>query len=95
MSPGPISRVVVADKVAAVGRMVDGIRSLPLENLATFTTDPRMVAAGDSYLRRGLEALLDLGRHILAKGFGRAPAEYAETRNSTAFCRGKSPISRI
>ena len=78
MSPGPISRVVVADKVAAVGRMVDGIRSLPLENLATFTTDPRMVAAGDSYLRRGLEALLDLGRHILAKGFGRAPVEYAE-----------------
>ena len=37
-----------------------------------------MVAAGDSYLRRALEALLDLARHVLAKGFGRAPAEYAE-----------------
>lgn len=78
MSPGPISRVVVADKVAAVRRMLDGIRSLPLENLTAFTADPRMVAAGDSYLRRGLEALLDLGRHVLAKGFGRAPAEYAD-----------------
>ena len=34
--------------------------------------------AGDSYLRRALEALLDLARHVLAKGFGRAPAEYGE-----------------
>jgi uncharacterized protein YutE (UPF0331/DUF86 family) len=78
MSPGSISRVVVADKVALVRRMLDGIRSLPLDDLATFTTDQRMTAAGESYLRRALEALLDLARHLLAKGFGRAPAEYAE-----------------
>jgi uncharacterized protein YutE (UPF0331/DUF86 family) len=78
MSPGLISRIVVADKVAAIQRMLDGIRSLPLDDLEAFTADPRMVAAGDSYLRRALEALLDLGRHVLAKGFGRAPAEYAE-----------------
>lgn len=78
MSPGAISGIVVADKLTAVRRMLDGIRSLPLDELAAFTADPRMVAAGDSYLRRALEAMLDLGRHILAKGFGRAPAEYAE-----------------
>lgn len=78
MSPGLISRVVVADKVALARRMLDGIRSLPLGELEAFTADPRMAAAGDSYLRRALEALFDLGRHLLAKGFGRAPAEYAE-----------------
>ena len=78
MSPGLVSRIVVADKVALIGRMLDGIRSLPLSDLEAFTSDPRMVAAGDSYLRRALEALLDLGRHVLAKGFGRVPAEYAE-----------------
>jgi uncharacterized protein YutE (UPF0331/DUF86 family) len=78
VSPGAISRVVVADKVAQVRPMLDGIRSLPLDTLQTFTADARMIAAGDSYLRRALEALLDLGRHLLAKGFGRAPAEYAE-----------------
>ena len=78
MSPGSISRVVVADKVALIRRMLDGIRSLPLESLTAFTSDPRMVAAGDSYLRRALEALLDLARHVLAKGFARGPAEYAE-----------------
>jgi uncharacterized protein YutE (UPF0331/DUF86 family) len=78
MSPDAISPVVVADKLEQLGRMRDGIRSLPLESLEAFTADPRMVAAGDSYLRRALEALLDLARHLLAKGFGRAPAEYAE-----------------
>ena len=78
MTPGSVSRAVVADKVAIVRRMLDGIRSLPLDSLADFTADPRMVAAADSYLRRALEALLDLARHVLAKGFGRAPAEYAE-----------------
>ena len=78
MTPGSISRVVVADKVALVQRMLDGVRTLPLANLETFTADARMVAAGDSYLRRALEALLDLARHVLAKGFGRVPAEYAE-----------------
>ena len=66
MSPSQIRRVVVADKIAAVRRMLDGIRTLPLGDLADFTADPRMVAAGDSYLRRALEALLDLARHVLA-----------------------------
>ena len=78
MSPGLVNRLVVADKIALVQRMLDGIGGLPLADLQAFTADPRMVAAGDSYLRRALEALLDLGRHVLAKGFGRAPAEYAE-----------------
>jgi len=78
MTPGLVSRVVVTDKLAATRRMLDGIRSLPLEDLAAFTADQRMVAAGESYLRRALEALLDLCRHVLAKGFARAPAEYAE-----------------
>jgi uncharacterized protein YutE (UPF0331/DUF86 family) len=78
MSPGHVSRIVVADKIALIRRMLQGIGTLPLDSLASFTADPRMVAAADSYLRRALEAVLDLGRHVLAKGFGRAPAEYAE-----------------
>ena len=78
MTPGRVRRVVVADKVETIRRMLDGIGTLPLADLAAFREDPRMVAAGDSFLRRALEALLDLGRHILAKGFGRAPAEYTE-----------------
>jgi uncharacterized protein YutE (UPF0331/DUF86 family) len=78
MSPGRISRAIVADKVALVRRMVDAVATLPLADLQAFRADARMVAAGESFLRRALEALLDLGRHVLAKGFGRAPAEYAD-----------------
>ncbi len=58
--------------------MLERLRSLPGESLARFQEDPRTVAAAESYLRRGLEALLDLGRHILAGGFGQPVVEYKE-----------------
>ncbi len=58
--------------------MVADIRSLPLDSCATFSSDRRNIAAAESYLRRGLEAPLDLGRHITAKGFGQPVAEYKE-----------------
>jgi uncharacterized protein YutE (UPF0331/DUF86 family) len=78
MSPGQIDRSVLADRIAIVRRMLDGARALPLSDFDAFTSDARTPAAAESFLRRALEALLDLGRHVLAKGFGRAPAEYAE-----------------
>ncbi len=76
MSPEPITAVVVTDRAAWVRRMLTGIRSLPVDSAEEFTAHPRTVAAAESYLRRALEALLDLGRHILAKGFARGVAEY-------------------
>lgn len=72
----PIQERVVAARAAAVREMVQLMGTLPLESLASFTADVRMVAAGESFLRRALEALLDLGRHVLAKGFGMPVAEY-------------------
>jgi uncharacterized protein YutE (UPF0331/DUF86 family) len=58
--------------------MLAGIASLPLETEAAFLADARMVAAGESFLRRALEGVFDLGRHLLAKGFGEPAAEYKE-----------------
>lgn len=78
MTPGPIRRAVVADKVALIHRLLDGIATLPLDDLREFQRDPRMVAAAESYLRRTLEALLDIARHVLARAFGRGATEYAE-----------------
>jgi len=77
VSPDRIDAKVFAAKAEAIRAMLDGIAELPLESYAKWTEDPRMIAAGESYLRRALEALLDLGRHVLAKGFGRAVPEYA------------------
>lgn len=58
--------------------MLDEIRGLPLEHQEAFFSDRRNVWAAEPCLRRALEALLDLGRHILAKGFGRGVTEYKE-----------------
>ena len=71
MSPNKISKRVVADRLDWIERMVREIHALPLENYATFTSDRRNVWAAESCLRRALEALMDLGRHIAAKSFGR------------------------
>ncbi len=78
MLPGKISQRVVSDRLAWVDRMLKEIRSLPLETKESFLSDSRNVLAAESCLRRSLEALFDLGRHILAKGFGLGVAEYKE-----------------
>jgi len=78
MSPGRISRRVVADRLDWTNKMIKEIESLPLKDYETFTKDKRNVWSAESCLRRSLEALMDLGRHILAKGFGRGVSEYKE-----------------
>lgn len=70
MSPGRIRATLIADKAQIIERMLDGVETLPLATESEFLADSRMVAAGESFLRRCLEALFDIGRHILAKGFG-------------------------
>ena len=76
MTTGKIRKSIVTERVAWVRKMLDGIRNLPLSSYEEFISDARTSAAAESYLRRALEALLDLGRHVLAKGFALAPAEY-------------------
>ena len=78
MTPGPLDEKVVAERSEWVRDMLEAIRELPLDSVEDFTAERRNVAAAESSLRRALEALLDLGRHVLAKGFGDAPAEYKE-----------------
>ena len=78
MLPGKISKRVVTDRLAWVDRMLNEIRALPLESKAIFMQDSRNIWAAESCLRRALEALFDMGRHISAKGFGEAVTEYKE-----------------
>jgi uncharacterized protein YutE (UPF0331/DUF86 family) len=78
MTPGSLSRRVVSDRLSWVERMVQEIRALPLEDRGAFFDDRRNVWTAESCLRRALEALLDLGRHVLAKGFGLGVSEYKE-----------------
>lgn len=84
MTSGKVRTAIVTERVAWLRKMLEGIRSLPLSSYEQFTSDPRTPAAAESSLRRALEALLDLGRHVLAKGFALAPAEYKEVADELA-----------
>ncbi len=68
----------MSDRLAWVDRMLGEIRDLPLESKSEFMMDKRNIWAAESCLRRTLEALFDMGRHIAAKGFGEAVTEYKE-----------------
>ena len=76
MTSGKANQIIVVDRLDWIDRMLTEIRSLPLESFEVFIEDRRNIGAAESCLRRALEALLDLGRHVLAKAFGEAVTEY-------------------
>ena len=78
MTPQPLRSKIIADRTEWIRRMLAQLRTLPAHDIEAFRSDPRNVAAAESYLRRALEALLDLGRHLLSKGFGKPVTEYGE-----------------
>ncbi len=93
MTPGRIRVQVALERVAWIRAMLDALRRLPASDLAAFLEDERTAAAAESYLRRAIEGLLDLGRHILAKGFGEGLVEYKEIAAGLAD-RGIVPSDR-
>jgi len=78
MSPGDIDPKIVAQRAFWISQMIEALHDLHLEEKAAFLADRHKVAAAESYLRRSLEALFDLGRHILAKRFAHPATEYKE-----------------
>jgi uncharacterized protein YutE (UPF0331/DUF86 family) len=78
MTPDLISKRVVVDRLDWISRMIDAIQKLPLDDPKGFFADRRNLMTAESGLQRALEAMFDLGRHILAKGFGEGVSEYRE-----------------
>ena len=76
MTPSQARKSVILERLAWIEQLLAEMRDLPLADHAEFTSDPLIAAASESYLRRSLEALLDIGRHILAKGYARAAPDY-------------------
>lgn len=76
MTPDRVDPAVLSDRASWIRTMLAGIRDLPLDSLEDFSADRRTPAAAESYVRRAIEALVDLGRHILAKRFTVAVSEY-------------------
>jgi uncharacterized protein YutE (UPF0331/DUF86 family) len=84
MITGKANQKVVVDRLEWVDRMVADIRSLPLSTYEEFMIDRRNMAAAESCLRRALEALLDLGRHLLAKVYATSVTEYKKIADELA-----------
>lgn len=78
MSPAKVRVTIVMQKSTLVDDMLRGLATLPLTSLEAFQSDARDAAAAESFFRRALEALLDLGRHVLAKRLGERALEYKQ-----------------
>ena len=78
MTPRRIRVAIVIEKIGYVRNMIAQLRNLPIESFEEFVSDKRNPLAAESCLRRALEGVLDIGRHILAKGFGEGTLEYKQ-----------------
>jgi uncharacterized protein YutE (UPF0331/DUF86 family) len=78
MTPSAVSKRVVTDRLDLIDSLLREIRSLPLGDKTSFFADRRNLWSAESCLRRSLEALFDVGRHILARGYGSGVSEYKE-----------------
>jgi len=78
MTNALIRAAIVLEKAAWINNMISAIRKLPLVDFREFIADSRTPAAAESYLRRALESLLDMVRHIPAKGFAITAPEYKQ-----------------
>jgi len=78
MTPMAISKRIVVDRLDLIDSFLREIRSLPLGNPSGFFADRRNIWSAESCLRRSLEALFDIGRHVLARGYGMGVSEYKE-----------------
>lgn len=86
MTSGEISKSVVINRLDWIRRMLAEIRALPIGNSSAFFADSRNIWTAESRLRRCIEALFDLGRHILAKGHGFGVSEYKEIATQLGEC---------
>ncbi|MFW6140911.1 MAG: DUF86 domain-containing protein [Acidobacteriota bacterium] len=78
MTPAKVNLNIVSQRTAWIKEMIENLHDLPIENREKFLSSKHTVAAAESYLRHALEALFDIGRHILARSFEAPVTEYKE-----------------
>ena len=62
-----INRAQVESRLSLIIDLVGQLDSLANLSESEFLKDPKNVGAAESFLRRSLEAVFDIGRHLLAK----------------------------
>lgn len=84
MTASAVRLKLVRERLAAAAEYVAALRALPQESETVFLADRRNPDSAESLLRRALEALFDVARHLLAKGMGRGALEYKEVARLAA-----------
>lgn len=72
---------LIQDRLGFINESVAKLRKLSYIEEKDFIKDDRSAVA-ESYLRRSLEAIFDIGRHLLAKTAGKGIVEYKEIQRS-------------
>jgi uncharacterized protein YutE (UPF0331/DUF86 family) len=79
VTQGNINLKIVNDRLQLVEAYLSDLRSsFPISSFEEFTADRRNPAAAESMLRRAIQSLFDLVRHLVAKSYGRGLLEYRE-----------------
>lgn len=72
-----INMTLIEQRLGLISRYLANLAELGRIPEDRFLGDPMLVAAAESFLRRALESIFDVGRHILAKsGFVDLAGEY-------------------
>ena len=68
----------VQENLNLIGVFLEKLEKMARIPKKTFLADERNPAASESFLRRCIEAIFDIGRHILSKSFSSKSLEYKE-----------------
>ena len=72
-----LNKQFIKERLILISSFVKELEDLSNLDMDTFKKDKKISAAGESFLRRSLEAIFDIGRHILAKsGYTDLSMEY-------------------
>lgn len=74
---------LVRERLQAVTEQLDALQALPQASKEDFLADRRNPDAAESNLRRVLEALFDVARHLLSKAHGLGALEYKKVARLT------------
>lgn len=66
----------IEKNISFIQEFLSALREFSVMTEGDFLSDKRNPASAESYLRRSLESVFDVGRHILAKSYGFKDLEY-------------------
>ena len=73
-----LNLIKIQENLNLIGLFLGKLEKMACLPRSEFLADERNPAASESYLRRSIEAIFDIARHILSKSFSSKSLEYKE-----------------